>query len=1376
MRKRLLTLLPIAAAVIMVLAMVTPALAKPPFPEGEKAPVIVQPPEDVGLRPAVRRAKPIDQPNVKDYLRNRQRQRLLEAGQTAEAQALQLEGTDRVLVILVEFAGTDVFTWEAGVSTWDPYGRANPNEAVYDAQGNVIVGNCSNIITQTTVFTYTGPAHNDIPRPLSEEDRSGDTIWTEDFSPEWFEGFLFGEGVTFHYTRVDGSLVHEDFTGQSVRDYFEDLSDGRYTITGDVIGWLQLPHSTWWYGADECPGARSGGGRWHAAIPGAGSARTLVTDALDAVNAIKDTIPGFDWANYDLDGNGIIDRLWIVHSGYGEEDSTTLLNRTDYSEASLWSHSSAISPPYKVAPGISAGPYIMMPENGGIGVFAHEYGHNLGADDLYAYDQGETSAGFWTLMADDWTGYPIGFEPPAVDPWHLDNWGWLDPVVITDPDQVYEVILGQASRFPGGEDMYRGVKIVLPEGVLDQPVPVWQGDYYWWGGKENLANAMMTTVDPIAIPAGGATLSFDLVYDIEDEWDFLWIQVSTVPSPEPSGVDWDTLTNENTQCEHDPSWIGGYYGFPVDLCGAGIGGFYGYNENWPDPEVQEFDLSAYAGQSIYLRFWYMTDWASLYSGAFVDNVKVTADTTVLFEDDAEAGDAKWDYQDPWQRSDGTQTFTHNFYLQWRNVGENGGYDRALGEPRWRFGPANSDLLVWYNNNFYTDNEVWHYLFDDPSFGPKGRMLVVDAHPDPYRDPWKVAYGYNNEGGNVTHRSQMRDAPFTVEDTVDFTMKPPYVQETAQFSGRPAVREFHDSMGYYPGAEYVSRGPAYTPAAAYRWVTKQWDASAVVPATGFYPLKSPGYKGTGNTTDQEFRFNCIPYLSGPYTGYLGCYWLGSRTGLGYDGGTGNPGDYDAQYGWHVKVIEQAADDSWGKVRIWNSLKELDVSFEVDTTEAEKGDELTYTCDIEKNIGSKVDALVVIPLDTRKVEYVPRSAFGGAVPVPSGLSPEELAKVYAYGGWGAVRELASSATGKVGSIVWIKSLATGQGADPFGFSVEVTVGGGDVDVAAYFFDNEEVFQVEEADTVTVTARIFLPLIFKSYTYVPPFEVTILHTNDFHGYLETDARGRGGSAYMAGKINDIRAEVGEGSVFLLDAGDVYLGAAPISQLLLGESAIDIYNMIGYDVAAYGNHEFDKGQDVLQTRTTQSEFLWVGANIVLEGTEWEHPTWTEPYVILSKSGVDLGIIGLITDETPQVTLKGTTEGLEFKDLTATVLHYYDEVKAQSDALIVLAHMGTEDSGPYKGLKTVAQELIAAGKPVDLMIGGHQHQALSAPVMVGDTAIVCAGFYGRWLGRADVSIDPTTRSLTIDRYQLITINNTLTPDPKVQARVAYWAEIVRPY
>ena len=93
-----------------------------------------------------------------------------------------------------------------------------------------------------------------------------------------------------------------------------------------MIGWLQVPHSTWWYGADMCPGNRSGmssGGGSDGGIPGAGSAKTLVKDALDAVNAIKGTIPGFSWKNYDLNGDGVIDRLWIVHAGYGEEDGTS---------------------------------------------------------------------------------------------------------------------------------------------------------------------------------------------------------------------------------------------------------------------------------------------------------------------------------------------------------------------------------------------------------------------------------------------------------------------------------------------------------------------------------------------------------------------------------------------------------------------------------------------------------------------------------------------------------------------------------------------------------------------------------------------------------------------------------------------------------------------------------------------------------------------------------------------------------------------------------------------------------------------------------------------------------------------------------------------
>ncbi|MEA2023090.1 MAG: bifunctional UDP-sugar hydrolase/5'-nucleotidase, partial [Actinomycetota bacterium] len=249
----------------------------------------------------------------------------------------------------------------------------------------------------------------------------------------------------------------------------------------------------------------------------------------------------------------------------------------------------------------------------------------------------------------------------------------------------------------------------------------------------------------------------------------------------------------------------------------------------------------------------------------------------------------------------------------------------------------------------------------------------------------------------------------------------------------------------------------------------------------------------------------------------------------------------------------------------------------------------------------------------------------------------------------------------------------------------------------------------------------------------EITVLHTNDFHGRLETDYKSRGGSAYMASIINDIRSSVGEENVALMSAGDAFFAAPAISQLLLGESTIDIYNMMGYDLAALGNHEFDKGQEILVDRINQSEFPWLGANVVLEGTEWDIPEWASPYEILDVGGIKLGVLGLAGEETPEVTLIGTTAGLEFKDLTETVLHYRDMILAEADALIVVAHMGTNDSGPYDGLVTVAQKLIDAGSPVDLMIGGHQHQALFDPVMVGETAIVCAGYYGRWLGQLDL-------------------------------------------
>ena len=84
------------------------------------------------------------------------------------------------------------------------------------------------------------------------------------------------------------------------------------------------------------------------------------------------------------------------------------------------------------------------------------------------------------------------------------------------------------------------------------------------------------------------------------------------------------------------------------------------------------------------------------------------------------------------------------------------------------------------------------------------------------------------------------------------------------------------MGYYPGAEFVPGGPVGQ--TSKRWMTKQWDASTVVPAKSFYGVKAPGYNGT-----DRFRFGCSLNAAGQVL----CYSY--ATGLGYKGVTGNPGD-------------------------------------------------------------------------------------------------------------------------------------------------------------------------------------------------------------------------------------------------------------------------------------------------------------------------------------------------------------------------------------------------------------------------------------------------------------------------------------------------------
>jgi 2',3'-cyclic-nucleotide 2'-phosphodiesterase (5'-nucleotidase family) len=274
--------------------------------------------------------------------------------------------------------------------------------------------------------------------------------------------------------------------------------------------------------------------------------------------------------------------------------------------------------------------------------------------------------------------------------------------------------------------------------------------------------------------------------------------------------------------------------------------------------------------------------------------------------------------------------------------------------------------------------------------------------------------------------------------------------------------------------------------------------------------------------------------------------------------------------------------------------------------------------------------------------------------------------------------------------------------------------------------------------------------------PVTFTILHTNDFHGQLEASGSNPG-MARVAAVVNDVRTAVGSQNVLLLDAGDEMQGSL-LSNLQHGIPVIDVYKAMGYGAATFGNHEFDWGQPNLIDRVSQASavYPYVSANIVSGSCDpgnWTSPSFASPYVIKSvgtpPNDVKVGIIGVTTTETPIITIAAATAGLCFKDPADSILHYYDAMKAQSDVIVVLSHLGLNDGGygygiPVYGDKTLAQKLIDAGKPVSLIIGGHSHTnflTLTPPapagVLVGSTLIGQAYYNGRQVGRADITVQP---------------------------------------
>jgi 5'-nucleotidase len=252
----------------------------------------------------------------------------------------------------------------------------------------------------------------------------------------------------------------------------------------------------------------------------------------------------------------------------------------------------------------------------------------------------------------------------------------------------------------------------------------------------------------------------------------------------------------------------------------------------------------------------------------------------------------------------------------------------------------------------------------------------------------------------------------------------------------------------------------------------------------------------------------------------------------------------------------------------------------------------------------------------------------------------------------------------------------------------------------------------------------------------KLTILYTNDVHSRIEpfpdNDPKfaNQGGAARRAAIIKRIRGE--EKNILMLDAGDIFQGT-PYFNFYAGELEYKLMSQMGYDLATFGNHDFDLGVDNIIKQMPNASFEFVCANYDFKNSPLTGRI--NPYKVIVKDGIKIGVFGL------GIELQGLVEKKNYGEI-----QYNDPIVAANrtagilkndkkcDYVICLSHLGYN----YSEKKVSDTILSEQTKDIDLIIGGHTHTFLDEPKQKTNSAgkpvyITQVGWAGIWLGRIDV-------------------------------------------
>ena len=222
-----------------------------------------------------------------------------------------------------------------------------------------------------------------------------------------------------------------------------------------------------------------------------------------------------------------------------------------------------------------------------------------------------------------------------------------------------------------------------------------------------------------------------------------------------------------------------------------------------------------------------------------------------------------------------------------------------------------------------------------------------------------------------------------------------------------------------------------------------------------------------------------------------------------------------------------------------------------------------------------------------------------------------------------------------------------------------------------------------------------------------LVILHTNDTHSCIfplnphlaDTMLAGRGGLIRRAEMVRRERSK--HPDMLLFDSGDFSQGS-PYYILYKGDVEVGLMNLMRYDAATIGNHEFDFGVENMARLFKKADFPIVCANYDFTGTALEGVV--KPYVVLKRGGLRIGVFGL-SPQLDGLVMAKTCAGVKYNDPVKAANDVAKLLKEREkcDIVVCLSHLGWDIIGIDD------TELMRQTRNIDIVLGGHSHSYFNA-------------------------------------------------------------------